>query len=272
MNNNKYLIAAGLITILCSGLPTFAAEYNPIEFNSGAAYGSTQWQIDRANWNIINNNKYSTYQVQVETENRVNMDKYIQSQVDTERTNRVAVDNNLQSQIDNDRTNFNKQLTKETNERKAEDLRIKNSVEQNRQGLNDLKGKVKNNTTTINNVDNKVNTFNQSLNNTNARVQSNSQALNRLDKRVDGLQSQVNKLDNRLEQGLATVTALTSLHPNPRYKGKTQIAIGAGMYADNVAGAVGIFHWINDRVMLNAGASYGGDDSFAGNVGISIGL
>lgn len=111
------------------------------------------------------------------------------------------------------------------------------------------------------------------------QVQSNTQSINglknnisTLDTRMNKMQSQINKLDNKIEQGLATVTALTALHPNPRHQGKTQISIGTGMYADNVAGAVGVFHYLNNNVMLSAGASYGGDSSFAGNVGITIGF
>ena len=122
--------------------------------------------------------------------------------------------------------------------------RIDNQVQDNRV-------QIKNNTSNINALKNDV-------------VQLNS--------RVNDIQQQVDRLDNKLEKGLATVTALTSLHPNPRYKGKTQVSIGAGMYADNIAGAIGIFHWINDKIMLSAGASYGGDSSFAGNVGITIGF
>ena len=108
---------------------------------------------------------------------------------------------------------------------------------------------------------------------------NNIQQIPQIQERVNGMQSSINyldkridNLDSRLEQGLATVTALTALHPNPRHNGKTQIAIGTGMYADNVAGAIGIFHYLNDRVMLNAGAAYGGNTSWAGNVGITIGL
>lgn len=108
---------------------------------------------------------------------------------------------------------------------------------------------------------------------------NNIQQIPQIQERVSGMQSSINyldkridNLDSRLEQGLATVTALTALHPNPRHNGKTQIAIGTGMYADNVAGAIGIFHYLNDRVMLNAGAAYGGNTSWAGNVGITIGL
>ena len=117
------------------------------------------------------------------------------------------------------------------------------------------------------------------IENNSRAIQSNTQNINalkndvsQLNTRVNDIQQQVDRLDNKLEKGLATVTALTALHPNPRHQGKTQISVGAGMYADNVAGAIGIFHWLTDRIMLSAGASYGGDSSFAGNVGITIGF
>lgn len=84
--------------------------------------------------------------------------------------------------------------------------------------------------------------------------------------------NRINKLDNKLESGLATVTALTSLHPNPRSNEKLEVSIGAGMYADNVAGAIGLFYHPNNRVQIYAGASYGGDDQFAGGIGITFGI
>lgn len=126
--------------------------------------------------------------------------------------------------------------------------------------------------TTINNNTNRINQNTQAIHTNTSNINALKNDVSRLNTRVDGLQSQINKLDDRLERGLATVTALTALHPNPRYQGKTQISIGTGMYADNVAGAVGIFHYLNDKVMLSAGASYGGNDSWAGNVGITIGF
>lgn len=131
---------------------------------------------------------------------------------------------------------------------------------------------IQNNTTQIN-----KNT--KAIKKINSQVQSNTQNINalrndvsKLNTRMDGMQSQINRLDDKIERGLATVTALTALHPNPRHQGRTQISIGTGMYSDNVAGAVGVFHYLNDKVMLSAGASYGGNDSFAGNVGITIGF
>lgn len=116
-----------------------------------------------------------------------------------------------------------------------------------------------------NNLSNRINHNAQSITNMNGQLNNLKSDINRLDSRI-------NRLDDKLEGGLATVTALTQLHPNPRFKGRTQIAIGSGMYADNVAGAVGIFHWINNRIMLNASAAYGGQSQWAGGVGISIGL
>lgn len=145
-------------------------------------------------------------------------------------------------------------------------------IEKNTKAIQQVNTKVDNNTKLI-----KSNT--KRINKVNRQVQSNTQNINalkndvsRLNTRVDGLQSQINRLDDKLEKGLATVTALTALHPNPRHQGKTQISIGTGMYADNVAGAVGVFHYLNDKVMLSAGASYGGDSSFAGNIGVTIGF
>lgn len=93
-----------------------------------------------------------------------------------------------------------------------------------------------------------------------------------LQNQIDTNSQRINKLDNKLESGLATVSALTALHPNPRFTGKTEVSVGMGMYADNVAGAVGIFHHFNDRVMMNVAASYGGDSQWAGSCGVTFGI
>ena len=125
----------------------------------------------------------------------------------------------------------------------------------------------------INDIDNNKNGIEnnrQAIENIGKQVNTNTSSINNIQKRLDNTNSRINRLDNKLESGLATVTALTSLHPNPKGQGRTQVAVGAGMYRDNVAGAVGIFHFINDNTMLSAGASYGGDHEFAGNVGITF--
>ena len=198
----------------------------------------------------------------------------------------------LETAIQNNTTNINNLRT---------DLNTTNvQVDKNTQDIRNLDGRVTNNTERLNKHETqivkntngiKTNAKNIEINRRNiqtnaqniqrvsSQVQTNTQNINalhnsvsKLNTRVDNLQSRVDRLDNRLEQGLATVSALTGLHPNPRHQGRTQVSVAAGMYADNVAGAIGVFHYLNDRVMLSAGASYGGDSSFAGNVGITIGF
>lgn len=102
-----------------------------------------------------------------------------------------------------------------------------------------------------------------SISNMNTRMNAYDTRLNNLDKRVD-------KIQDRMESGFATMAALSGLHPNPRAKGKTQVAVSGGLYRDNVAGAIGIFHNFKDNVMLSVGAAYGGDESWAGNVGLTF--
>ena len=99
-----------------------------------------------------------------------------------------------------------------------------------------------------------------------------SNRVNNISNSLLDTKKQISSLDKKLEGGLATVTALTSLHPNPRSNEKLEVSIGGGMYADNVAGAIGVFYHPNNRVQIGIGASYGGDSQFAGNVGITFGI
>lgn len=110
------------------------------------------------------------------------------------------------------------------------------------------------------------------IENQNRQIKNINQNVQNIQNQVNNQQQQINKLNNRLEGGLATVTALTGLHPNPRATEKLEVSVATGMYADNVAGAVGIFYHPNDRVQLNVGASYGGDSQFAGSCGVTFSL
>ena len=105
-----------------------------------------------------------------------------------------------------------------------------------------------------------------------AQVKDVQNRVDNLSSRVQSQQQQINKLDNKLESGLATVTALTGVHPNPRATEKLEVSFSTGMYADNIAGAMGLFYHPNDRVQLNVGASYGGDSQFAGSCGITFSI
>lgn len=117
------------------------------------------------------------------------------------------------------------------------------------------------------------------VDNAERNIARNTQSISRLNdnvgaisSRLDTTNKRIDALNERVDSGLATVSALTALHPNPRDNSRTQIAVGTGVYRDNVAGAIGVFHWINDRIMLSGGIAYGGDSEWAGNVGLSIGL
>lgn len=107
------------------------------------------------------------------------------------------------------------------------------------------------------------------INNNISNVQN---QVNNISDRVDGLSNRIDTMGSKMKQGFATVTALTSLHPNPRSNEKLEVSIGTGMYQDTFAGAIGLFYHPNDRVQIYAGAAYGGHDSWAGGAGITFGL
>ena len=200
------------------------------------------------------------------------------SALETAIQNNTTNINNLRTDLDT--TNI--QVNKNTQDIKNLDNRVTNNTErlnkhetQITKNTNDIKTNAKNIEVNRRNIQTNA----KNIQRVSSQVQTNTQNINalnnnvsKLNTRVDNLQSRVDRLDNRLEQGLATVSALAGLHPNPRHQGRTQVSVAAGMYADNVAGAIGVFHYLNDKVMLSAGASYGGDNSFAGNVGITIGF
>ena len=200
------------------------------------------------------------------------------SALETDIQNNTTNINNLRTDLDN--TNI--QVNKNTQNIKNLDSRVTNNTERLNKHETQIVKNANNIKTNAKNIEinrRNIQTNARNIQRVSSQVQTNTQNINalhnnvsKLNTRVDNLQSRVDRLDNRLEQGLATVSALAGLHPNPRHQGRTQVSVAAGMYADNVAGAVGVFHYVNDRVMLSAGASYGGDSSFAGNVGITIGF
>ena len=121
--------------------------------------------------------------------------------------------------------------------------------------------------------------INQRIDNVNNQVGAISNQVNNLGNQVSNIQNQVdrntqsiNKLKNKVESGFATVTALTGLHPNPRSREKLEVSTAIGIYRDNVAGAIGLFYHPNDRVQLSIGAAYGGEESWAGNIGITFSI
>jgi autotransporter adhesin len=64
--------------------------------------------------------------------------------------------------------------------------------------------------------------------------------------------------------------AFAHLVPNSRARGNNQVSIGLGHYRGSTAVAAGLFHYVSDNVMINAGASTRFDET-SGGAGITFG-
>jgi autotransporter adhesin len=80
-----------------------------------------------------------------------------------------------------------------------------------------------------------------------------------------------NSLDNRVDNVGALSSAFSAMTPNPRDNGRTQISMGMGFYKGKTAMAGGVYHYVNDRVLLNTGMSFAGSES-SGRFGMTIGF
>ncbi|MBO7332307.1 MAG: YadA-like family protein [Alphaproteobacteria bacterium] len=85
------------------------------------------------------------------------------------------------------------------------------------------------------------------------------------------LGNDLQNLENEVRGGFAASAALSALVPNARATNDTQISLGTGMYRDRAGFAIGAFHYVNDNVLLNAGAAYGGSKSTTVKAGITFG-
>ena len=67
--------------------------------------------------------------------------------------------------------------------------------------------------------------------------------------------------------------AFSAVQPNWKTPGNTQIAVGLGYYESEGALAAGIFHHLNDTIMINAGVSTTfSEQETAGRLGITWGF
>ncbi|MDR0967235.1 MAG: YadA-like family protein [Rickettsiales bacterium] len=72
-----------------------------------------------------------------------------------------------------------------------------------------------------------------------------------------GLDGRIDELNEKLGAGFAASNAMSALVPNARSSGDTQISFGTGGYANRVGVAAGLFHYVNNGTLVNAGAAYG---------------
>lgn len=93
---------------------------------------------------------------------------------------------------------------------------------------------------------------------------SNERRFAQIDRRID-------KLEDKMEKGLAANNALASLVPLD-HTHTTQISAAMGGYGSSQALAIGAFHYLNDRTLLNAGVGYGGNSNMSYKVGVTFGF
>ena len=95
--------------------------------------------------------------------------------------------------------------------------------------------------------------------------------LSRVEGNLDALTNRTHKMHHEMKSGFASLAAMSALVPNARVAGDTQISVGAGHYRGTTGFALGAFHHVNDNVLLNAGAAYGGNGSATFKGGVTFG-
>lgn len=89
---------------------------------------------------------------------------------------------------------------------------------------------------------------------------------------VGGIYNRLGKLESRLDDVGALASAFSALVPNARAGGNTQISIGYGNYGSANAVAAGMFHYVNNNVLFNAGVSTAFDNhETAARAGVTFG-
>lgn len=88
---------------------------------------------------------------------------------------------------------------------------------------------------------------------------------------VERVSEQLDELGERSDQVGALSAALSALVPNERSGGAAQVALGLGHYSGENAVAAGVFVYLTDQVLLNAGISSAfATNSTAGRAGFTI--
>ena len=89
---------------------------------------------------------------------------------------------------------------------------------------------------------------------------------------IDKLEAKVSGMDKQMKSSFAAGAAMAALVPNARAEGNTHLAAGTGYYDGKLGAAIGLFHYIDDNVLLNAGLAYAGNDSFTAKGGVTVGF
>ena len=91
------------------------------------------------------------------------------------------------------------------------------------------------------------------------------------DARFQSLDRRIKKLDDKVSKGIAGSNALAALKPlDSSYR--SQLAVALGGFDGDQAVAIGGFHYLNNKTMINAGVSYSGRNYNSYNIGIVFGF
>jgi len=96
-----------------------------------------------------------------------------------------------------------------------------------------------------------------------------SDAVRTLDGNLYRVENDLKDLRKEFKNGMASMSAMSALVPNPRATGNTSLSVGTGLYDGHTAVAVGGFHYLTDNVMLNAGAAWGNANDLSYRMGIT---
>ena len=97
-----------------------------------------------------------------------------------------------------------------------------------------------------------------------------SGAVRSLDSNLYRVESDLRDLRRDFRRGMASMSAMSALVPNPRAHGNTSLAIGTGAYDGHTAAAIGGFHYLTDNIMLNAGVAWGNSSDAAYRMGVTF--
>jgi len=104
-------------------------------------------------------------------------------------------------------------------------------------------------------------------------VQQLQQSISLMEESTSYLEGKIDSLDERLDDVGAVSAAFSAMVPNYRAAGDTQLSLGLGNYSGSNALAAGVFHYVNDNILLNAGVSSSfNSDGTASRAGITIGF
>jgi len=86
------------------------------------------------------------------------------------------------------------------------------------------------------------------------------------------LDNKVNHLDGKVNGLGAMTSAMSALIPNGRSDKDTQVGLGLGNYEGETAFALGLFHYVNDDLVLNAAVSRSNEVGTATRIGMTWGF